>query len=57
MKKLIDQIKNYIQLHTSEMEDGDYIDLMRELSLYCSDQADITEYRADSESDYVNEEI
>lgn len=54
MKKLIDQIKNDIQLHTSEMEDDEYVELMRELSMYCNDQADLTEYRV--ENDYTNEE-
>lgn len=45
MKKIIDQIKNYIQLHTSDIEEDDYIDVMRALEIYCKDQADLTEYR------------
>lgn len=49
MKKLLDQIKNYIQLHTSDMEDDDYIELMRSLALYCTDQADVFEYKAEFE--------
>lgn len=44
MKKAINQIKNYIQLHTSEMDQEEYAALMRELAQWCGDQADLTEY-------------
>lgn len=45
MKKTVDQIKNYIQLHTSEMENEDYINLMREIAEWATSQANIVEFR------------
>lgn len=44
MKKAMNQIKNYIQLHTSEMDQEEYAAMMRELAQWCGDQADLTEY-------------
>lgn len=45
MKKTIEQIKNFIQLHISDMESEDYVALMRELAEWATSQADVTEYR------------
>lgn len=49
MSKTLEQIKNYIQLHTAEMEDADYINLMRGLAEWANSQADATEYREDND--------
>lgn len=48
MKKILNQIKNYIQLHTSEMENEDYIEVMREISVWANNEADLIEYRKDN---------
>ena len=32
MKQTAEQIKSFIELHTSEMDNEDYIDLMREIA-------------------------
>lgn len=49
MKKILNQIKNYIQLHTSEMENEGYIELMREISVWSNNEADLTEFRKENE--------
>lgn len=56
MKQIVNQIKNYIQLHTSEIEDYDYINLMRELAEWANSQADITEYSDDTETVFPTHE-
>lgn len=50
MSRISAQIKNYIQLHTSDMDNSLYIDLMRELSEWAESQADIAEYRDDNDT-------
>lgn len=50
MKKILNQIKNYIQLHTSEMENEEYIELMREISVWSNNEADLIEYRKENEA-------
>lgn len=47
MARIINQIKNYIQLHTSDMDNDHYTELMRELSQWAGDQADLAEYGAE----------
>lgn len=44
MKKVIKQIENYIQLHTSDMENDKYVELMREIAEWATSQANIVEY-------------
>ncbi len=56
MKKVIRQIKNYIQLHTSDMETGDYVDLMRELAEWSTSQADKAEYSDDPDTVFPTDE-
>lgn len=56
MKKTIEQIKNYIQLHTAEMEDERYIILMREIAEWATNQADLTEFRGDNSIVYPIDE-
>ncbi|MBD5337698.1 MAG: hypothetical protein HDR98_01070 [Bacteroides sp.] len=51
MKSTLDRIKNYVQLHTEEMEDAAYIDLMRGLAEWAAAQADAFEYREETEID------
>lgn len=53
MKQTAEQIKSFIELHTSEMDNEDYIDLMREIAEWAKNQADLTEYR---EEELNNEE-
>lgn len=47
--RVLEQIKNFIQLHTSDMENSEYVDLMRSLAEWSTSQADITEYREDND--------
>lgn len=49
MKKTVNQIKNFIQLHTSEMENEEYINIMREIAEWATSQADLTEYRDEND--------
>lgn len=56
MKKTIEQIKNYIQLHTSDMENEDYAAVLREIAEWATNQADLTEYREEYEEAFPNEE-
>lgn len=55
MKQMVNQIKNYIQLHTSDMGNEDYVNLMHEISEWATSQADITEYREENLKEF-NEE-
>lgn len=50
MKRVIAQIKNFIQLHTSDMENDDYVNLMREIAEWATSQADIAEYSDDADT-------
>lgn len=45
MKQLIKQIENYIQLHTSDMENDDYVELLREIAEWAMNQANLVEFR------------
>lgn len=45
MKQVIKQIENYIQLHTSDMENDDYIEIMRAIAEWATSQANIVELR------------
>lgn len=53
--KTVNDIKNYIQLHTSDMENDDYINFMRELAEWAENQANLTEYREENLEEF-NEE-
>lgn len=55
MKQTVNQIKNYIQLHTSDMDNEDYVNLMREIAEWATSQADIAEYREENLKEF-NEE-
>lgn len=44
MKKIVKQIENYIQLHTSDIETEDYVDALREIAEWATSQADTIEY-------------
>lgn len=44
MDRLIKQTKNYVQLHTSDMDDEAYIAFMRELAEWAQNEADLAEY-------------
>lgn len=56
MAKVISQIKNFIQLHTSDMENDEYIDLMREVAEWATGQADKAEYVDDSDTVFQTDE-
>ena len=56
MRQTVKQIKNFIQLHTSDMENEDYIDLMRELAEWATNQAEVTEYLLEEAPEYINED-
>lgn len=45
MGRTTEQIKNYIQLHTAEIENDEYVNIMREIAEWAKSQADIFEYR------------
>ena len=51
-------VKNYLTAYTSEMENDDYIEFMRELAEWASSQADIAEYRDENLKEFneYNEE-
>lgn len=55
MKQVIKQIKNYIQLHTSDMDTKDYVNVLREIAEWSTGQADGLEYGY-KPSDIINEE-
>lgn len=50
MSRISSQIKNYVQLHTSDMDNRAYIELMRELAEWAESQADMAEYRDDNDT-------
>lgn len=50
MKKTVGQIKNYIQLHTSDTETSEYISIMREIAEWATFEADRLEYGEELES-------
>ncbi len=56
MNKTFEQIKNYIQLHTAEMDDADYINLMRGLAEWATGQADAFEFREENDIDETFDE-
>lgn len=41
-------VKSYLTAYTSEMENDDYIEFMRELAEWASSQADMAEYREEN---------
>lgn len=45
MKTVSEKIRNYIQLHTSEMENSEYIDTLEGLIEWANSQIDIVRYR------------
>lgn len=51
-------VKNCLTTYTSDMENDDYIEFMRELAEWASSQADIAEYREENlrEFNEYNEE-
>lgn len=55
MRRMIQQIKGYIQLHTSEIETEDYVAVLREIAEWAASQADVLEYGV-SLSDMLEEE-
>ena len=56
MGKTLEQIKNFVQLHTAEMEDAEYIDILRSLAEWANSQADATEYREDNDIEIPTDE-
>lgn len=48
-------VKNYLTAYTSDMENDDYIDFMRELADWATNQADIAEYRAENINEFDEE--
>lgn len=56
MSRLIKQIQNYIQLHTSDMNNEEYVELLRELAEWATSQADIVEYQSDEDAVFPVEE-
>lgn len=48
-------VKNFLTTYTSDMENDDYIDFMRELAEWATSQADIAEYCAENLNEF-NEE-
>lgn len=55
MKQVVNQIKNYIQLHTSDMETEDYVNVLREIAEWATSSADVAEYGID-DADLSNED-
>lgn len=55
MKQVVNQIKNYIQLHTSDMETEDYVNVLREIAEWATSKADVEEYGVD-DADFSGEE-
>ena len=48
-------VKNYLTSYTSDMENDDYIDFMRDLAEWATNQADIAEYRAENINEFDEE--
>lgn len=55
MKQVVNQIKNYIQLHTSDMETESYVNVLREIAEWATGKADAEEYGID-DVDLSNED-
>lgn len=53
---IIHRIKNYIQLHTAETDDSEYIAIMRGIAEWATNQADSTECREDESLDIPNDD-
>lgn len=53
---IIHRIKNYIQLHTAETEDREYIGIMRGIAEWATSQAEATEQREEDSLDIENED-
>ena len=51
MSKTLDQIENYIQLHTAEMEDEEYLEIMRDIVRWANRQVEIYEHRVEDDID------
>ncbi len=51
-------VKNYLVDYSADMENDDYIEFMRELAEWASNQADVAEYREETlgEFEEYNEE-
>ena len=49
-------VKNFLTTYTSDMENDDYIDFMRELAEWANSQADATEYREDNDIEIPTDE-
>lgn len=43
MEKIFERIKNFVLLHSTDLEDGDYVRLMRRIAGWATNQADLTE--------------
>lgn len=48
MKQVINQIKNYIQLHTSDMKAKEYVNVLREVAEWATSMADVEGYGIDT---------
>lgn len=44
MNKIVKQIENYIQLHTSDMDTENYVSALREIAEWATFRADAIEY-------------
>ncbi len=52
---IIHRIKNFIQLHTAETDDREYIAIMRGIAEWANDQAEETECREDNSLEIPND--
>ena len=51
MSKTLDQIENYIQLHTAEMENEEYLEILHEVVRWANRQIAAFECSTDSDND------
>lgn len=51
MSKTLDQIENYIQLHTAEMENEEYLEVLHDVVRWATKQIEAFECRADNDID------
>lgn len=56
MNRLLKQIENYIQLHTSDTSNEDYVELLRGLAEWATSQADIAEFQLDNDVVFPTDE-
>ncbi len=57
MERIFERIKNYTLLHSAELENGDYSVLMRRISKWANNQADLAEGLTDHDiEDPMNNE-